>query len=247
MLYFGGLVKRTIQAVERHRLIRKGTIDAVQVAHSKKSQFFQSSQALNSLVLGNSGIGLDLSIQNYSSLSAITAFNGVMALVPPSDAGLSTTPSAWQLQSAGPMVVLTQIPTTSPVVAQVAPSVTTTLISVNATDQKNASTGTNVPLRFFILLLFAGLVIIICIHVRQQVTTTLPLPGRLNEVSVKSADTQVWKTSKVRQNYRKSVLAAQSSKENSESEDDGGNAERHKVDNSAATPTKAPAVEQNLQ
>jgi len=47
------------------------------------------------------------------------------------------------------------------------------------------------------------------------------LPGRLNEVSRESADQNVWASSKARQTYRKSVLAAQSAKDTSESEEGG--------------------------
>ncbi|CAJ1400214.1 unnamed protein product [Effrenium voratum] len=45
------------------------------------------------------------------------------------------------------------------------------------------------------------------------------LPGRLNEIKTVDADQKVWAESKARQTYRKSVLAAQSSKGSSDSED----------------------------
>mmetsp|Transcript_51107 Transcript_51107/g.91789 ORF Transcript_51107/g.91789 Transcript_51107/m.91789 type:complete len:303 (+) Transcript_51107:102-1010(+) len=44
-------------------------------------------------------------------------------------------------------------------------------------------------------------------------------PGRLAEVSVNAADQKVWASSKAKQAYRKSVLAAQSAKSSSGSED----------------------------
>ncbi|CAK9067047.1 Uncharacterized protein SCF082_LOCUS34010 [Durusdinium trenchii] len=45
------------------------------------------------------------------------------------------------------------------------------------------------------------------------------LPGRLNELKSDAADQEVWAKSKARQTYRKSVLAAQSNKSSSDSED----------------------------
>jgi len=56
--------------------------------------------------------------------------------------------------------------------------------------------------------------------INQITARPVPIPGRLHEVSKSNNDHQVWKTSKARQTYRKSVLQAQSNAENTESEED---------------------------
>lgn len=62
--------------------------------------------------------------------------------------------------------------------------------------------------------------------------------GRLNEIPNDSADTQVWKKSKERQTYRKSLLQSHS-RDNSESEEDKGDKESENMRAAASAPAEA--------
>ncbi|CAE6917384.1 unnamed protein product [Symbiodinium sp. CCMP2592] len=89
--------------------------------------------------------------------------------------------------------------------------------------QAAASSGTpgaGLPWKGIILVLsIVALVVFLGPKLYEMATAKPPLPGRLNEIKSEPSDQQVWASSKARQTYRKSVLAAQSNKSSSDSED----------------------------
>ncbi|CAE7563808.1 unnamed protein product [Symbiodinium sp. CCMP2456] len=84
----------------------------------------------------------------------------------------------------------------------------------------NGTPGAGLPWKGIILVLsIVALVVFLGPKLYEMATAKPPLPGRLNEIKSEPSDQQVWASSKARQTYRKSVLAAQSNKSSSDSED----------------------------
>lgn len=85
---------------------------------------------------------------------------------------------------------------------------------------KSSGSSGNLPWKPILLVtLVVALVAFAGPKLYEMATAKPQLPGRLNEIKSDPADQEVWAKSKARQTYRKSVLAAQSNKSSSDSED----------------------------